>query len=376
MSIPLLSFFTGGGFLDIGFAHAGFKTVWTNENNNTFAEIYDFAVPSLPELFKHGKLQEKISDRRSIEEITPREILIKAFPIKRPDLFGIIGGPPCPDFANGGKHRGHEGDHGRLSKTYIDHICHIKPPFFVFENVYGLLRKVKHRTFFETLENQLENAGYCLDRVVLNSLDLGLAQDRERVFLIGIKSSLIKNCLGKKLRTSERAWFPWPKIEKYYNAKKRFDWPTIVRKRNIPRKPKRIPKELMVYHLLSNIPKNLPNAKEGFKPYSRKFKIVCEGDISRKSFKRLHRYRYSPTACYGNNEVHLHPWEKRRLTVREAMRIQGIPDEYALPKEVSLTAKFKIIANGVPVPLAEQIAHSLKNFLKPLNRKGSLLGYP
>ena len=64
----------------------------------------------------------------------------------------------------------------------------------------------------------------------------------------------------------------------------------------------------------------------------------------------------------------MHPWEHRRLTVREAMRIQGIPDEYALPGTVTLTAKFKLIANGVPVPLAEKVAISLCNFLRPLTQ--------
>jgi DNA (cytosine-5)-methyltransferase 1 len=122
----------------------------------------------------------------------------------------------------------------------------------------------------------------------------------------------------------------------------------------------------MVFDLLSGIPDDLPNAQEGFNPHSDKFRSMYEGDTSGKSFKRLHRYRYSPTVCYGNNEVHLHPWEDRRLTVRESMRIQGIPDNYALPEEVPLSAKFKMIGNGVPVPLAELVARSLFKFLTPL----------
>jgi DNA (cytosine-5)-methyltransferase 1 len=364
--IPVLSFFTGGGFFDLGFIKAGFEVVWTNENNNVFADMCEFAMHSLAKLFKSGKILERVSDRRSIENITSQEILKKAFPGGRPILFGMIGGPPCPDFANGGKHKGHEGDHGRLSKTYASRICEIKPAFFVFENVHGLLRTEKHRAFLKTLEKQFENAGYCIDMAVLNSLDIGLAQDRERLFLFGIKKSLVKVCLGRKLKASEKGWFPWPVVKQYQDAKNRFEWPDKNTNGQDPRKPEGIPDELMVFHLLSHIPYGLPNATEGFKPYSRKFETVCEGDTSGKSFKRLHRYRYSPTACYGNNEVHLHPWKHRRLTVREAMRIQGIPDEYALPGTVPLTAKFKMIANGVPVPLAEKVAISLYNFLRSL----------
>ncbi len=58
-----------------------------------------------------------------------------AFGSVRPELFGMIGGPPCPDFSNGGKHQGYKGDHGKLSQAFIDLICKIKPTFFVMENV-------------------------------------------------------------------------------------------------------------------------------------------------------------------------------------------------------------------------------------------------
>ena len=95
------------------------------------------------------------------------------------------------------------------------------------------------------------------------------------------------------------------------------------------------PLELTVYPLLhsSPAPTNLSNGLEAFKPYSSKFWKIPEGNSSGKSFKRLHRYKYSPTAWYGNNEVHLHPWEPRRLSVREALRIQTVPDTYVLPEQ-------------------------------------------
>ena len=90
---------------------------------------------------------------------------------------------------------------------------------------------------------------------------------------------------------------------------------------------------------------------------------IEEGETNRPSFKRLHRFKYSPTTCYGNNEVHLHPYLHRRLSVREALRIQGVPDEYVLPIELPMTKKFKMIGNGVPVPLAKAVADKLKDFL-------------
>jgi DNA (cytosine-5)-methyltransferase 1 len=70
--------------------------------------------------------------------------------------------------------------------------------------------------------------------------------------------------------------------------------------------------------------------------------------------------------------VHLHPTEPRRLTVREACRIQSVPDNYIFPENTSLTSKFKMIGNGVPVRLAEvvglSVAYALKgNFYTSLN---------
>ncbi len=109
----------------------------------------------------------------------------------------------------------------------------------------------------------------------------------------------------------------------------------------------------------------LPNGLDAFNPKSIKFTSVPEGDVSGKSFKRLHRWRYSPAAAYGHNEVHLHPTEPRRLTVREAFRIQTVPDTYAFPQDMPLSHKFKMIGNGVPVKLARAIAGSFATILLP-----------
>ena len=93
-------------------------------------------------------------------------------------------------------------------------------------------------------------------------------------------------------------------------------------------------------------------------------KAIPEGDDSKKSYKRLHRWRYSPTVAYGNNEVHLHPYKARRLSVAEALALQSLPKDFCLPPEMSLTAKFKTTGNGVPFLLANGIAKTIYQFLK------------
>ncbi|MOA40776.1 Modification methylase HaeIII [compost metagenome] len=90
---------------------------------------------------------------------------------------------------------------------------------------------------------------------------------------------------------------------------------------------------------------------------------INEGYVSRKSFKRLHRWRYSPTVAYGNNEVHLHPYKSRRLSVAEALAIQSLPPEFIVDPELSLTDKFKTIGNGVPYVMSYAIAMCIKRFL-------------
>lgn len=362
--IPILSFFTGGGFLDIGFEQNGFRAVWSNESNPVFAKLYSSGMTAWKRSRNPGDKEAAISSKRKIEQIAAKEIVKTAFPSGKPSLFGAIGGPPCPDFSAGGKHKGGSGSNGKLSKIYVQRIIKIKPTFFIFENVAGLFKTEKHRLFLKKLVNKLENGGYCVDLKLLNALDYGVPQDRERLIMIGVKKNLARACYGRKIQKGEREWFSWPK-PKYPNAKETYSWPAKVQEGGRVRIPKSIPSKLMVNSILSakNDPSKIPNGSDCFKPLSDKFGTIREGDTARKSFKRLHRYRYSPTACYGHNEVHLHPWLPRRLSVREAMRIQGIPDAYELPADAPLSSKYSLVSNGVPVPMAFEVAKSMRKFI-------------
>jgi len=337
MNTKVLSFFTGGGLLDIGFEKTGFDIVWGNEFNPQFAELFHEGYSS--------------------------EIVNNAFSGTKPDIFGMIGGPPCPDFSNGGLHKGSEGDRGKLSRTYIDIICAMKPTFFVMENVSGLMNVKKHQPYLAELEYKLRKSGYYVDKKVLNSLDFGVPQHRERLFLVGIQRHILELVFGRDLTESD-PWFIWPS-PKFESAAINFDWPGINTYGATPIKPLKVPEELCIMDCLvpTEQQNNIANAGNYFKPYSDKFHLIDEGDTRRKSFKRLHRYRYSPTACYGNNEVHLHPFEPRRLSLREVMRIQGLPEGYVLPENCTLSTGFKMISNGVPVPLAFNLARSIKEII-------------
>ena len=366
MAFPVLSFFTGGGFFDLGFKQAGFSVCWTNENCPAFAEGYAYGMSAwLSSLKKKPIAKVAISNTSSICDLTARNVLKEAFDSHRPSVFGMIGGPPCPDFSSGGTHAGGNGINGKLTTTYVDMICGIKPAFFVIENVPGLYRFRKHREFLEKKIWQLQEHGYALDCKILNALEFGVPQDRERLFVVGFKRPLAQNAVERILAVDERGWFCWPEIESYHGAKS-LNWPKATPFGNVPTKPAEIPIELTVFPSLfgNGDPEKVVNGNEYFNPYSSKFKHVKEGDVSGKSFKRLHRYRFSPTAWYGNQEVHLHPWKARRLSVRESLRIQSVPDEYRLPEDMTLSAKFKMICNGVPCLMSFHLANAVQSFLK------------
>ncbi len=364
--VKILSFFTGGGLLDLGLEEAGFSIAWTNEVNPAIADMYEAATSGWRKSRKVRPHVAKISSRESIEELRASSILRDAFPIGAPKTFGVVGGPPCPDFSNGGIHNGHEGEHGRLTKLFVDMICQLRPTFFVIENVAGLYIFHKHRKFLDRQIKKLRDDGrYVVDAKVLSALSLGLPQDRERLFVVGFQKRIAERAAGHRIGWNDDGWFSWPSDSKYANAKK-LKWPTTSKFGTTPKKPSNIPLELTVYHALNGggDPEDLPNGLEFFNAYSRKFKTRAEGEVAGKSFKRLHRYRYSPTAWYGNQEVHLHPSKPRRLSVREALRIQTAPDAYVLPDGYSLSAKFKLIGNGVPCQMAKLIGEELADFLK------------
>ena len=88
-----------------------------------------------------------------------------------------------------------------------------------------------------------------------------------------------------------------------------------------------------------------------------------EGDDEKKCYKRLHRWRYSPTAAYGNNEVHIHPYLPRRISVAEALAIQTLPPSFILPPNITLTDAFKTIGNGVPYVAARGVAESIYDYI-------------
>ena len=187
MSKVIFSFFSGSGFLDLGFETSGFETVFVNEFHKPFLDAYKYSrkklrIPEPKYGYHHCSIDDFLSDKELLSELKSR---IKAEQDKG-NTVGFIGGPPCPDFSVGGKNKGKEGENGRLTESYIDLIGLCKPDFFMFENVKGLWRTKRHREFYEAMKTKLESNNYSLSDRLTNCIEFGSPQDRDRIILFGI----------------------------------------------------------------------------------------------------------------------------------------------------------------------------------------------
>lgn len=369
----IFSFFAGVGFLDLGFEASGFDVAFVNELNKSFLEAYKFARTKMRLSSDHTGYHE--GDMADLIRGNGKEklsLMVKRVRKER-SIVGFIGGPPCPDFSIAGKNRGKEGHHGKLSKTYITLIGQQKPDFFLFENVKGLWKTKSHRIFYEELKVKLQKKGYVLTERLINALEYGVPQDRDRIILVGFKKELIPNKLldphQKHLLNPDV--FPWSDYIKYPREEIFAKYKQIkdLYGKSMRKKPKGIPEETMVeYWFNKNSVTKHPNAKHYFQPRQamQRFLETQEGDVSRKSFKRLHRWRYSPTVAYGNNEVHLHPLEPRRISAAEALALQSLPRDFSFPDTMTLSDMFKAIGNGVPFVAAKAVASTINKFLNTL----------
>ena len=351
--IDIFAFFSGLGFLDLAFeSEKGCRVVLSSEFQSEYARSYRYAreqmgIKSVTPI--EGSSEEFLSGDKA-------KLLSKKIQESRKagNKVVFIAGPPCPDFSVAGKNKGGDGENGRLTRVYFDLVLLFKPDAFVFENVKGLYRTKVHRAFFESMKKRIHDYYGATDEKLLNSLWFGAPQDRDRIILIGVKGreKISINWQSQfKFSKEQIEGFAWPSVDAYGENSRR-------------KIPPGVPHELTVQHWFDgNQVNEHPNTYDFFKPRQglKRFKVVEEGDDSRKSYKRLHRWRYSPTVAYGNNEVHLHPYKSRRITVSEALALQGLPREFSLPPDVTLTDKFKMIGNGVPYQMGRGIVAYVKS---------------
>lgn len=367
MKLKIFSFFSGAGFLDFGFEQENYEIVYVNEYNEAFLSAYKFSHKKMN--LSPPKLGYYCGDINNLlKGESKRQLSNNVETVKKEGVVGFIGGPPCPDFSIAGKNEGIAGKNGILTSSFKKVILQQEPDFFVFENVKGLWFTQKHRIEYEKIKTSFRRKGYILIDRLVNALDYGVPQERQRIILFGIKYELIDPDRRKAIKILKNE-FSWGENAAFTEKiRNNCEWPTVDTfcENSVIHEPINIIPELCVeYWFQKNDVYTHYNATDFFQPKSlSRFNSIQEGDVSKKSFKRLHRWRCSPTAAYGNNEVHLHPYHARRLSVAEALAIQSLPKEYVISKDLSKSEMFKTVGNGVPFLLAKGIAHSIRVFLE------------
>lgn len=336
----VVSFFSGCGGLDLGFEQAGFDVIWANEFDETIQNTYRY---------NHPRTELNVSD---IRKLSAADV---------PDCDGFIGGPPCQSWSRGGKMLGLNDSRGQVFLDYIRLIREKKPKFFVIENVEGIVSDKHFPTFMEFL-NTLSKAGYKVQYKTVNVSNFGIAQNRFRVFVVGIRND-IKNM------------YVFPSYDK--NQKRLTLRDAIGDIKHPP---------------VSFVGNNgLPNHEYYEAPFDKYY-------LERNRYKGWNES--SLTIVASANLIPLHPnsanmvfdecgwhvvdaedFKSRRLSVRECARIQSFPDDFVFVYQ-DVRDGYKMVGNAVPPKFAKILADSIRKFMsvndKNMEQKcgaRSLIGY-
>lgn len=114
-----------------------------------------------------------------------------------PDFDLLVGGSPCQDLSVAGKRAGLEGQRSGLFHEYVKALHIKKPQYFIWENVKGALSSNEGRDFAEVI-SAFSEAGYSLWWQVLNAKDFGVPQNRERIFVVGVRDGSPREILFER----------------------------------------------------------------------------------------------------------------------------------------------------------------------------------
>lgn len=304
--MKVVSFFSGIGGLDKGFADAGFHIVWANDFDKYAVETY------------RANYESKIV-LGDINEIPLEDI---------PDCEVIIGGFPCQPFSLMGGQKGFEDARGTLFFRIAEIIQNKidngnKPRAVILENVKRLMTHDRGRTFATIKRIMEQELGYKVYADILNSADYGVPQTRNRTYIV---------CFA-----NEYTEFKFPDAVKLNSCLQELLEQEVDRK----------------YFLSDKIlPTILSNGTGGY--YA---KSEIDLKIARPlcaTMAKMHR------ACQDNYVTK--NGKVRRLTPRECARLQGFDDSFVIP--VSDCQAYKQFGNAVTVNVSRAVARAVRNSLE------------
>lgn len=300
MSIKIykvIDLFAGCGGLSLGFENAGFDIVAAFDNWDEAINIYKLN-------FKHPIIKRDLNDTSDLSDI-------EAF-----DPNIIIGGPPCQDYSSAG-HRNEDLGRAQLTIRYAEIIAHIRPKFFLMENVPTIQKSEK----LEQVLKVFKECGYGISRMVMDASKCGVPQKRRRYIVVGgldepdgFLDNLLVNGQSKKSMTMRDYFGDSLGFEYYF----------------------RVPRS-----------------------YSRRG--IFSIDEPSMTIRGVDRPVPSGYLGHPNDPIPLNP-SIRTLTPQERSWVQTFPKEFNWGRE-SKTNVNQAIGNAVPVKLAEYIANCLKTYI-------------
>ncbi len=319
---PIISLFSGAGGLDWGFRKRGFRIALA-------IDISTAAVRTHQKNFPRSR-----AIAADLRKLGPGGVLRHALRvIPRGSAIGVIGGPPCQGFSQANTRRTKSDPRNELPSLYLKIVRrlqrHYTVEFVVFENVLGI-RERNNAAIYRSLLEGLEARGLAVTEKELCALDFGVAQNRRRIVL----SALRKDCGYSTVRPR--------RCRKHLNVRNMIGKlaPPAFFRRDLR------PEDIPVH----------PNHWT-MQPKSPRFRKPHQINIEGRSFKRLSWSDASPTIAFGNREIHIHPSGKRRISIYEAMLLQGFPDDFVL--QGNLSEQVQQVSNAVPPPLAKSVAAAI-----------------
>jgi DNA (cytosine-5)-methyltransferase 1 len=409
MSLKYIDLFAGAGGLSEGFIRGGFEPIahvemnkdacdtlktrtafhYLKEHNRT-EEYYDYLKGKISRDELWLKIPEHLIKSVINTEISPEtlpsifEKIDKQIGKQKVDI--VIGGPPCQAYSVAGRARDPKGmsedPRNHLYKYYVEFLKRYQPKMFVFENVPGIL-SANNGGYLELIFEAVREAGYELDKKVLNAKHFGVLQNRKRVIIIGWKKNLkfkypnfeekepqyeiLKDLFSDlpKIKNGQGEWG----VVKYAKETNNYLETSGIRNgidftsQHIARPNNQ--NDLEIYKIAVNkwvndnkrlnyaeLPERLIK-HSNTKSFTNRFQVVNHLGISHTVVAHI--------CADGHYYIHPDIKQNRSITVREAARIQSFPDDYFFEK--SRTTAFKQIGNAVPVLMAEGIAEKIKEMI-------------
>lgn len=319
--IKCASFFAGVGGIDMGFAQAGFDTVYANEIDpfaaDTFEMNFDIKV-----------------DRRDIRDVNPEEI---------PDFDILHAGFPCQAFSVAGYRKGFDDEKGRgnLFFELVRIIREKKPRVAFFENVKNLVGHDNGNTF-SVICKELNNLGYKIKYRVMNACEYGnVPQNRERIYIVAFKYK----------KDYSQFEMPLP-IALSKTIRDVIDFKATVAPEFYYRKEK-----CEFYDKLTEGMKRKETIYQWRRVYVRENKSNLVPTLTANMGTGGHNV---PLILADSGEI-------RKLTPKECFMVQGFPVSFKLPDQ-SNCHLYKQAGNSVVVPVIARIATNL-DFLKTQSKE-------